>query len=148
MFSSEETEPESDFTPCHSVSSLLDLGPSTSTPSLSTSCSMSSTHSSPREVTEPRPKKVLPLSSEERKAHYVWLDGIIGPASGIQESIGTSKAFMEHQRDVYYDRLCRIAEHSTKVTRSQPSNEFLSWLGSAPPSQAKISPTTSHTWKR
>jgi hypothetical protein len=139
MFSSGETEPESDFTPCHSVSSLLDLCSSISTPSLSTSSSMSSTRSSPREVAEPRPK-ALPLSSEERKAHYAWLDGIIGPASGIQESIGTYKAFMEHRRDIYYDRLRYIAEHSTKLARSRPTNEFLSWLGNVPPSQADISP--------
>ena len=139
MFISEEIEPQSDFTPCHSVSSLLDLGSSISTSSLSTSCSISSMHSSPREVAEPRPN-VLPLSSEERKAHYAWLDGIIGPASGIQESMGTYKAFMEHQRDVYYARLRHVAEHSTKVARSRPTNEFLSWLGSAPPSQADISP--------
>jgi hypothetical protein len=139
VFVPEETEPDSDLTPCDSVSSLLNLSPSMSTPTLSTSSSMSSTHSSPSEMVDTRPR-ALPLSSEERKAHYAWLDGIIGPASGIQESMGTYKAFMERQRDVYYDRLGQMAEQSTKVAPSRATNEFLSWLGSAPASQVDISP--------
>jgi hypothetical protein len=139
VFVPEETEPDSDLTPCGSVSSLLDLSPSISTPTLSTSSSMSSRHSSPCEMVDPRPR-ALPLSSEERKAHYAWLDEIIGPASGIQESMGTYKAFMDRQRDVYYDRLGQMAEQSTKVVSSRATNEFLSWLGNAPASQMDISP--------
>src|SRR6267154_1156093 len=100
-FSSEAEE--SDLSSYFSVSSLLDFDPSLSTSTLSTSSSMSSTLSSACEVPDSRPK-VLPLTSQERKAHYAWLDRIIGPVSGIQESMGTYKAFMEHQRDVYYDR--------------------------------------------
>lgn len=143
VFSCEEAEEAgSDLTPCHSVSSLLDLGSSISTPTLSTSSSTLSMHSSSCEVADPRPR-VLPLSSEERKAHYAWLDGIIGPASGIQESMGTYKAFMEHQRDVYYDRLRPIAEQPMKMAPSRATNEYLSWLGGVQPSQAGISPSES-----
>ncbi|KAI0257288.1 hypothetical protein BJV78DRAFT_1161475 [Lactifluus subvellereus] len=143
VFSCEEPEEaESDLTPCHSVSSLLDLGSSISISTLSTSSSTSSTHSSSCEAADSRPR-VLPLSSEERKAHYAWLDEIIGPASGIQESMGTYKAFMEHQRDVYYDRLRLMAEKPMKVAPSRATNEYLSWLGSAQPSQAGISPRES-----
>ena len=130
-FGSEEKE-ESDLSSCHSVSSLLDLDqvePSVSTSTLSTSSSVSSTLSSASEIPD-LPPKVLPLSSQERKAHYAWLDGIIGPASGIQESMGTYKEFMEQQREVYYNRLLLIAEQPTKeVVSRKVMNEFMSWLG-------------------
>jgi hypothetical protein len=130
-FSSDEAE-ESDLCSCFSVSSLLDLNPSVSTSTLSTSSSMSSTLSSACETPDSQPK-VLPLTSQERKAHYAWLDGIIGPASGIQESMGTYKAFMEHQQEVYYDRILFIAEQPTKETvRRRATNEFMSWLGGTP----------------
>jgi hypothetical protein len=130
-FSSKEAE-ESDLSSCFSISSLFDLNPSVSTPTLSTSSSMSSTLSSACEIPDSRPK-VLPLTSQERKAHYAWLDKIIGPASGIQESMGTYKAFMEHQQEVYYDRLLFITEQPTKGTaRRRATNEFMSWLGGTP----------------
>ena len=123
-----ETEPELSPSPCHSVLSLPDLSPSISTPTLSTSSSTSSTLSSACETTDPRPRS-LPLSSQERRAHYAWLDEIIGPASGIQESMGTYKAFMEHQREVYYDRLLLMAEQPSKVAASRRAgNESISWV--------------------
>jgi hypothetical protein len=129
-FSSEEAE-ESDLS-CFSVSSLLDLNPSVSTSTLSTSSSTSSTLSSACEILDSQPNG-LPLTSQERQAHYAWLDEIIGPASGVQESIGTYKAFMEHQREVYYKRLLLIAEQPTKETvRRRATNEFMSWLGGTP----------------
>lgn len=123
---------ESDLSSCYSVSSLLDLSPSVSSSTLSTSSSISSILSSECETQDLRPK-VLPLSSQERKEHYAWLDSIIGPASGIQEGMGTYKAFMEQQREVYYNRLLFIAEQPTKerVPR-RATNEFMSWLGGTP----------------
>jgi hypothetical protein len=125
-FVCEERETEPDLSPCHSVLSLLNLGPSISTSTLSTSSSISSTISSTCETTDFRPR-ALPLSPQERQAHYAWLDGIIGPASGIQESMGTYKAFMEHQREVYYDRLLLMAERPRKVAASRRAgNELIS----------------------
>lgn len=125
-FVCEEKETEPDLSPCHSVLSLLDLSSSISTSTLSTSSSISSTISSTCETTDLRPR-ALPLSPQERQAHYAWLDGIIGPASGIQESMGTYKAFMEHQREVYYDRLLLMAEQPLKVAASRRAgNEFMS----------------------
>ena len=130
-FSSEETS-ESDISSCFSVSSLLDLNSSVSTSTLSTSSSKSPVLSSACEMPDSQPK-ILPLTAQERKSHYTWLDRIIGPASGIQESMGTYKAFMEHQREVYYNRLLLIAEHPTKETgRRRAKNEFMSWLGGIP----------------
>jgi hypothetical protein len=132
-FSSEEYE-ESDLPSCYSVSSMLDLDPSVSTSTLSTTSSMSPTLAPACEIPNPQ-LKVLPLSSQERKAHYAWLDEIIGPASGIQESMGTYKAFMEQQRDVYYNRLLLIAEKPTKERVSRrATKEFMSWLGGTPTS--------------
>jgi hypothetical protein len=133
-FSSKEIE-ESDISSCYSVSSLLDLNPSVSTPTLSTSSSISSTLSSACEIPDSQPK-VLPLTSQERKAHYAWLDGIIGPASGIQESMGTYKAFMEHQREAYHDRLLLVAEQPRKETvRRRVKNGFMSWSRETPTSK-------------
>lgn len=123
-----EIEPELSPSPCHSVLSLPDLSPSFSTPTLSTSSSTSSALSSACETTDPGPR-ALPLSSQERQAHYAWLDEIIGPASGIQESMGTYKAFMELQREVYYDRLFLMAEQPSKVAASRRAgNESISWV--------------------
>ena len=125
VFNSEQAEAESDISLCHSVSSLVDLVPSISTPLLTASSSMSSTVSSPDEITEPH-TRALPLTSQERQAHYAWLDGIIGPRDGIQECVGTYKAFMEHQREVYYDRLCLLAEQPAV---SPATKDFKSWVG-------------------
>jgi hypothetical protein len=148
-FSSDEKEVESGLPPCYSVSSLLNLSPSASSFTLSTSSSMSSTlsfssESSVREITDVRPR-VLPLSSQERKAHYAWLDGIIGPASGIQECMGTYKEFMEHQREAYYDRLLFLAEQPTKMVR-RAANEFISRLGNTPTSRIPAHECHRHRW--
>ncbi|KAH8997448.1 hypothetical protein EDB92DRAFT_1429142 [Lactarius akahatsu] len=130
VFSSERAEAESDMPLCHSVSSLVDLVSSISTPTLSASSSMSSTvsSSSSDDPTEAQ-TKALPLTSQERQAHYAWLDGIIGPASGIQECVGSYKAFMEHQREVYYDRLCLMAEQPIRAAVSPATKEFKSCVG-------------------
>ncbi|KAI9511738.1 hypothetical protein F5148DRAFT_227293 [Russula earlei] len=136
-FSLEEKEAESEHSSCHSISSLLDMSPSISTSTLSTTSSISSALSSACETTNVR-ARVLPLSSQERKAHYEWLDGIIGPASGIQESVGTYKAFMERQREVYYNRLL-IAEQPTKVAiPRRATSEFASWVGSTLASEIPV----------
>lgn len=126
VFSSEHGEADNDISGYHSVSSLVGLVPSA--PILSASSSMSSTISSSDELTEP-PTRTLPLTSQERQAHYAWLDGIIGPASGIQECVGTYKAFMERQREHYYDRLCLLAEQPVRAAVSSATKEFKSWVG-------------------
>ncbi|CCM03761.1 uncharacterized protein FIBRA_05907 [Fibroporia radiculosa] len=45
------------------------------------------------------------LSGAERRAIYDSLSHVLGPACGIQESVGTYKAFMSHQTQLYYERL-------------------------------------------
>ncbi|EED80221.1 predicted protein [Postia placenta Mad-698-R] len=48
------------------------------------------------------------LSEAERQAVYNGLSHALGPASGIQESVGTYKAFMMEQRQLYYERLIPV----------------------------------------
>ena len=128
IFSSEHGEVKSEISLCHSVSSLVDLVSSIPTPILSASSSMISTISSSDELTEPQ-TGTLPLTSQERQAHYAWLDGIIEPASGIQECVGTYKAFMERQRELYYDRLCLMVEQPVRAAVSPATKDFKSWVG-------------------
>ncbi|KZT08609.1 uncharacterized protein LAESUDRAFT_44997 [Laetiporus sulphureus 93-53] len=45
------------------------------------------------------------LSQAEREAIYDSLSSVLGPACGIQESVGTYKAFMMKQTELYYERL-------------------------------------------
>ncbi|KAI0274912.1 hypothetical protein BC834DRAFT_850298 [Gloeopeniophorella convolvens] len=143
----QETTPH--LSPCLSVSSLCDLSSSMPTPSLSASSSFSSNLSSSFSLDEPEPKpKVLPLSLQERQAHYAWMDNIIGAASGIQESMGSYKTFMEQQRDLYYDRLRYKAEQPTKAPDPYITTEFTSWLGSMQHSDAATNRIASPTFAR
>ena len=53
-----------------------------------------------------------PLSREQRMAMYNSLDTILGPACGIQESVGTYRKYMQEQSRLYYDRLNRNSERA------------------------------------
>ncbi|EPQ60109.1 hypothetical protein GLOTRDRAFT_123866 [Gloeophyllum trabeum ATCC 11539] len=46
-----------------------------------------------------------PLKQEERIAVYNFISAAIGPAHGIQESVGTYGAYMKEQSGAHYDRL-------------------------------------------
>ncbi|PSS29706.1 hypothetical protein PHLCEN_2v2854 [Hermanssonia centrifuga] len=54
---------------------------------------------------------ILPLDNEqtlqqsEREAYYQSLSDVLPPACGIEESVGTYKAFMTQQNQTYYERL-------------------------------------------
>ena len=45
------------------------------------------------------------LSGSERQALYDSLSGILGPPNGIEESVGTYKAYMQRQNQIYYESL-------------------------------------------
>lgn len=45
------------------------------------------------------------LSGSERQALYDSLSGILGPPNGIEESVGTYKAYMQRQNQIYYENL-------------------------------------------
>lgn len=45
------------------------------------------------------------LSGSERQALYDSLSGILGPPNGFEESVGTYKAYMQHQTQIYYESL-------------------------------------------
>lgn len=46
-----------------------------------------------------------PLPREQREAHYQCLVDAVGPAFGVQESVGTYRAFMTQQVQTYFERL-------------------------------------------
>ncbi|KAH9837317.1 uncharacterized protein C8Q71DRAFT_757691 [Rhodofomes roseus] len=45
------------------------------------------------------------LSGSERQALYDSLSGILGPPNGFEESVGTYKAYMQRQSQIYYESL-------------------------------------------
>lgn len=57
------------------------------------------------------------LEQSEREAYYQCLSDALGPACGIQESVGTYKAYMTKQTQAYYQRLLG---DRTPVTPSTP----------------------------
>ena len=58
-----------------------------------------------------KPETVFPISYEQplpqnqREAYYQYLADVLGPARGVQESVGSYKAFMTEQVQTYYERL-------------------------------------------
>ncbi|THH29348.1 hypothetical protein EUX98_g4837 [Antrodiella citrinella] len=46
-----------------------------------------------------------PLPQDQREAYYQYLATTLGPAHGVQESVGSYKAFMTQQVQTYYERL-------------------------------------------
>ncbi|KAH8099713.1 hypothetical protein BXZ70DRAFT_211910 [Cristinia sonorae] len=46
-----------------------------------------------------------PLPQDQREAYYQYLANALGPAQGVQESVGSYKAFMTQQNQTFYDRL-------------------------------------------
>jgi hypothetical protein len=85
------------------------------------------------------------MSQEERIAFYDFIDSVLGPASGVQESVGTYKAYMAEQSRLYFERILPGShDHMRKVqaqtyvrsqTTSQPqvqssadSVDFRKWL--------------------
>ena len=98
--------------------------------------STSSLLGSNMEVSHPH-SAIVPMSQVEREAHYDWLNSVLGPSSGVQESIGTYKAHMECQRQLYFERLLysdsrRWVAHVDDVQAAQdsrlPSSEFKNWV--------------------
>jgi hypothetical protein len=85
------------------------------------------------------------MSQEERISFYDFIDSVLGPASGVQESVGTYKAYMAEQSRLYFERILPGShDHMRKVqaqtyvrsqTISQPqvqpsadSVDFRKWL--------------------
>ncbi|KAI0323103.1 hypothetical protein OF83DRAFT_13417 [Amylostereum chailletii] len=128
-----------------SVPSISDL-PSLLSPSLSEASSLDSSSSlssfassslcSPSATPEPF---VFPLdhpftfpSSLECVQDYTWLDCVLGPALGIQENVGSYKAYMDQQRSIYYEPLLETEAKQSVVAPDPPapSTEYKSWLSS------------------
>ncbi|PCH34110.1 hypothetical protein WOLCODRAFT_160606 [Wolfiporia cocos MD-104 SS10] len=45
------------------------------------------------------------FSGPDQQSVYESLNGVLGPPSGFQESVGTYKAYMQRQNQLYYERL-------------------------------------------
>ena len=69
------------------------------------------------------------MSQEERTAFYDFIDNVLGPASGAQESVGTYKAYMAEQSRLYFERILPGShDHMRKVqaqtyVRSQTTSQ-------------------------
>ena len=65
------------------------------------------------------------LPKPQREACYRYLSEAVGPAQGVQESVGTYRAYMTQQVQTYYDRLLpgqpnRIPQAVSKIPASLP----------------------------
>jgi hypothetical protein len=69
------------------------------------------------------------MSQEERIAFYDFVDGVLGPPCGVQESVGTYKAYMAEQSRLYFERILPSShDHMRKVqaqtyVRSQTASQ-------------------------
>ncbi|KAF7969072.1 hypothetical protein HWV62_28364 [Athelia sp. TMB] len=80
-----------------------------------------------------------PMTQAERMEFYDFLDRVIGPAQGIQESAGTYKKYMENQSRRFFDKSSSAThkisvrskeKNSTLYSASQPqdsSGDFVNW---------------------
>ncbi|KDQ63052.1 hypothetical protein JAAARDRAFT_188675 [Jaapia argillacea MUCL 33604] len=59
------------------------------------------------------------LRKAERMAMYDFLSNIIGPAHGIQESVGSYGAYMNHHSNLYYQRLLEPYHRTREYTVPQ-----------------------------
>ncbi|KZT72950.1 hypothetical protein DAEQUDRAFT_554717 [Daedalea quercina L-15889] len=107
-------------------------------------------HNSGRTVADNQDENVEPglppdlsglLSGSERQALYDSLSGILGPPNGIEESVGTYKAYMQRQSQIYYESLLpspnssSIAGYHTSVASSSVLHASQAGLDYAPPPQ-------------
>ncbi|EIM92369.1 uncharacterized protein STEHIDRAFT_151699 [Stereum hirsutum FP-91666 SS1] len=72
------------------------------------------------------------LSQDDRKGTYQWFDRVIGPARGVQESVGSYHAYMERQRHSYLDSFFSEAPRPSLAHLRTPSVEpFRGWIKSS-----------------
>lgn len=60
-----------------------------------------------------------PLTKEERMEFYNFLDGVLGPANGVQENVGTYKAYMAEQSRLYFERLLPDSQQHMRKVQAQ-----------------------------
>lgn len=59
------------------------------------------------------------ITQNECVEFYDILDRVLGPASGIQQSVGTYKAYMEEQSRVYFERLLPESHYHMRKVQAQ-----------------------------
>ncbi|KAI0081150.1 hypothetical protein K474DRAFT_1657003 [Panus rudis PR-1116 ss-1] len=60
------------------------------------------------------------LPRPQREAYYQYLSDALGPAHGVQESVGSYRAFMTQQVQNYYDRITPPQFHGSPRTPAGP----------------------------
>lgn len=59
------------------------------------------------------------MTSKDALGFYDVLDNVLGPAIGIQESVGTYKTHMAEQRQLYFERLLPESQFHMRKVRAQ-----------------------------
>lgn len=59
------------------------------------------------------------MTPKEAVNFYDLLDSVLGPAVGIQESVGTYKSYMAEQRQLYFERLLPESQYHMRKVRAQ-----------------------------
>jgi hypothetical protein len=84
------------------------------------------------------------MSQEERTAFYGFIDNVLGPATGAQESVGTYKAYMAEQSRLYFERILPGShDHMRKV---QAQTYVRSQTISQPQVQSSTDPFDFRKW--
>lgn len=128
-------------TPSSSSSSISSISSTSSNSSISTALSSQTDFPSSLALSaapETQPKlAATALKEVEREEHYDWLSGLLGPAMGIQENVGTYRSYMECQRRVYLERLLDV--DGRKCAPCSPvTNEFKGWVSRPVPNQSPL----------
>ncbi|TCD65468.1 hypothetical protein EIP91_002585 [Steccherinum ochraceum] len=66
-----------------------------------------------------------PLPQNQREAYYRYLEDALGPANGVQESVGSYKTFMTQQVQTYYERLLP-SDFTIRASSSTPAISSMS----------------------
>lgn len=76
-------------------------------------------YQAPQKTTASMDRQIM--SQEERIAFYDFIDNVIGPPSGVQESVGTYKAHMAEQSRLYFERILPGSQDHMRKVRAQSS---------------------------
>ncbi|OBZ79389.1 hypothetical protein A0H81_01261 [Grifola frondosa] len=86
------------------------------------------------------------LSQFERETYYRTLSDVLGPACGIQESVGTYKAFMLQQMQIYYERLLPSSTVSVPGQAKLSVSPAATRLSSKCASNLRSTPVSRHNY--
>ena len=76
------------------------------------------------------------LTKEERMEFYSFLDGVLGPARGVEESVGSYKAYMAEQSRLYFERLLPGSQYHMPKIHAQHRSQTTSQDQDSTPSDS------------